>query len=134
EADGLVPTSKWKEEEFGEPWLLGDSYPYSIGQGYLTVTPMQMAVLTAAIANGGTLLEPRVVHGYRSDGVTSLLPATARGTLPGSPEHYQVVREGMRQAAMAADGTTGTGRPEGMTIAGKTGTTEFGLPYPDGEF
>lgn len=133
EITGLVPDSEWKEEEFGEPWLLGDSYPYAIGQGYLTVTPLQMAVLTSALANGGDLLQPRVVHGFRSGGIVEALPSQTTGRLEASPAHYQIVREGMRDAA-AASGTAYTGVPEGVTIGGKTGTAEFGQPYPDGEF
>ncbi len=133
EVGGLVPDREWKEDEFGEAWLLGDSYPYSIGQGYLTVTPLQMAVLTAAIANGGDLLKPRVVHGFRNgDLVTTLRPQTS-GHLEASEAHYEVVREGMLAAA-ADGGTAATGRPVGARIAGKTGTAEFGQPYPDGEF
>lgn len=133
EIPGLVPDSEWKEAEFGEPWLLGDSYPYAIGQGYLTVTPLQMAVLTSAIANGGDLLQPRVVHGFRSGGIVKALPSQTTGRLEASPTNYQIVREGMRDAA-AASGTAYTGVPEGVTIGGKTGTAEFGQPYPDGEF
>lgn len=133
EITGLVPDSEWKEAEFGEPWLLGDSYPYSIGQGYLTVTPLQMAVFTSAIANGGDLLQPRVVHGFRSGGIVKALPSQTTGHLEASLAHYQIVREGLRDAA-APSGTAYTGVPEGISIAGKTGTTEFGQPYPDGEF
>jgi len=133
EVAGLVPDSEWKEEEFGEPWLLGDSYPFSIGQGYLTVTPLQMAVLTSALANGGDLLQPRVVHGFRTGGIVKSMPVQATGRLEASEAHYRVVREGMRDAA-AAGGTAITGVPSGFEIAGKTGTAEFGQPYPDGEF
>ena len=133
EVDGLVPDTKWKEAEFGEQWVLGDSYPFAIGQGYLTVTPMQMAVIASAIANGGDLLQPRVVHGFRSNGVIKTLPTRTTGHLDATPEHFQVVREGMRDAA-AASGTAYTGVPAGVTMAGKTGTAEFGRPYPDGEF
>lgn len=133
EVGGLVPDSEWKEAEFGEEWLLGDSYPYSIGQGYLTVTPLQMAVLATAIANGGNLMEPRIVHGLRDDSLVRALPPTVTGRLDASETHYQVVREGMLAAAEDG-GTAVTGRPAGHRIAGKTGTAEFGLPYPDGEF
>jgi len=133
EVAGLVPDSEWKAEEFDEPWLLGDSYPFSIGQGYLTVTPLQMAVLTSAIANGGDLLRPRVVHGFRAGGIVKTVPVQATGRLEASEAHYQVVREGLRDAA-APSGTAYTGVPNGIKIGGKTGTAEFGQPYPDGEF
>ena len=133
ETDGLVPDSKWKEQAVGDPWVLGDTYTYGIGQGYFTATPLQMTVLAAALANGGDLLAPRVVRGFRHDG--RFLPkgrqVTAR--LPGTPAHFDTVRLGMLAAA-APDGTAFTGVPAGWQVAAKTGTAEFGQPYPDGEF
>jgi len=133
EVGGLVPDSRWKEQEIGEQWLLGDSYPFSIGQGYLTVTPLQMAVVTAALANGGTLVTPRVAHGYRDGNGTRVIASTDAGRLDGTAEHYRIVQEGLLAAAEAG-GTAVTGRPAGTTIGGKTGTAEFGQPYPSGEF
>ncbi|MPZ99358.1 MAG: penicillin-binding protein 2 [Dehalococcoidia bacterium] len=133
ETDGLVPTPEWKEETYGEPWVLGDSYTYSIGQGYLTVTPLQMAVVTAAIANGGDLLVPHVVRGIREGQQLDLLPRTTSGQLPGSEAHFEVVREAMRMAAMPS-GTANTGQPADVTIGGKTGTAEFGVRYSNGEY
>lgn len=133
ETGGLVPDSKWKEKAIGDPWLLGDTYTYGIGQGYFTATPLQMTVLAAAFANGGDLLAPRVVRGIREDG--RFLPngrqVTAR--LPGAPSHFETVRRGMLAAA-ATDGTAFTGVPASWQVAAKTGTAEFGQPYLDGEF
>ena len=63
ETGGLVPSSTWKEQAVGDPWYLGDTYTFGIGQGYLTTSPMQMAVWAAAIANDGLILEPRLVRG-----------------------------------------------------------------------
>ncbi len=133
EASGLVPDSAWKEREIGEAWLLGDTYTYGIGQGYLTVTPIQMAVLTAALANSGRLLQPTVVHGVAADG--QIIPTTPRitGRLDASPEHFDVVRRAMLAAADLT-GTAFTGVPAGVRIGAKTGTAEFGQPYPDGEY
>lgn len=133
EASGFVPDPEWKQAELGEPWLLGDSYPFSIGQGYLTVTPLQMAVMTAAIANGGDLLRPRIVHGFREDGVVRPLAPEVTGRFQADPEHFEVVREGMLQTALPG-GTGSAGTPAGIRIGAKTGTAEFGQPYPDGEF
>ena len=133
EAVGLVPDSQWKEREIGEPWLLGDSYTFGIGQGYLTTTPLQMAVLTAALATGGRLLQPTILHGTTTDGrFTGNTPRTT-GTLDASADHFEVIREAMLAAAQPA-GTAYTGVPAGVRIGGKTGTAEFGVPYPDGQY
>ncbi|TAK75451.1 MAG: penicillin-binding protein 2 [Dehalococcoidia bacterium] len=134
EVDGLVPDSLWKERTIGEPWVLGDTYTYGIGQGYFAATPLQMTVLAAALANGGDLLAPRVVRGFREGGrfTPAVRQVTAR--LPATAAHFETVRRGMLAAA-APDGTAFTGVPAGgWQIAGKTGTAEFGQPYYDGEF
>lgn len=133
ETAGLVPDSKWKEKAVGDPWVLGDTYTYGIGQGYFTATPLQMAVLAAAFANGGDLLAPRVVRGFRQDGRFAPTGRQATARLPGTPAHFDTVRRGMLAAA-APEGTAFTGVPAGWQIAAKTGTAEFGQPYPDGEF
>ncbi len=63
EVRGILPTKKWKEENIGEPWYLGDNYHYGIGQGYLLSTPLQVNVWTQAIANGGNIYQPRLLQG-----------------------------------------------------------------------
>ncbi|MBM4410429.1 MAG: penicillin-binding protein 2 [Chloroflexi bacterium] len=133
ETGGLVPDSRWKEKTIGDQWLLGDTYTYGIGQGYFTATPLQMTVLAAAFANGGDLLAPRVVRGTREDGRFFPTGRQVTARLPGTPAHFETVRRGMLAAA-ALDGTAFTGVPTGWQIAAKTGTAEFGQPYPDGEF
>ncbi|MEM8858694.1 MAG: penicillin-binding transpeptidase domain-containing protein, partial [Chloroflexota bacterium] len=62
EAPGNIPTTQWKQVNFGEPWSTGDDYNASIGQGFVTATPMQQAQMAAVIANGGFLYRPRLVH------------------------------------------------------------------------
>ena len=67
ETAGLVPTKKWKEKEIGEPWYLGDTYHYSIGQGYLLTTPLQVNTWTQIIANGGSLYRPHILKNKKLD-------------------------------------------------------------------
>ncbi|MFA7250195.1 MAG: penicillin-binding protein 2 [Dehalococcoidia bacterium] len=134
EASGLVPDSRWKRDVIGEDWLLGDTYTFGIGQGYLTASLMQMAALAAGVANQGEVPVPRVVRGIERNGVFTPTPALVGSHIPVSPEHLAVVRGGMESAAGDADGTAGTGVPHGVKIGGKTGTAEFGQPYPDGSF
>ena len=134
EAGGLMPDREWKEATYGEPWVLGDTYTLGIGQGYLTVTPLQMAVAAAAIANGGEVLVPRVARGFRMGDEVQLLPREVAGLLPIDAEHLAVVREAMKRTADGPLGTARRGEPEGITIGGKTGTAEFGPQHPDDEF
>ncbi len=66
-----MPDPDWKEKTVGEVWTIGDTYNFGIGQGYVAATPIQMALVTAAIANGGDVLVPHVVqrdHGRRRQG------------------------------------------------------------------
>jgi penicillin-binding protein 2 len=134
EEAGVVPDPDWKEETLGEPWYLGETYTFGIGQSFLRVTPLQMAVATAAIANGGELLAPRVVRGVQRGDRLDMTPRRVTGTVPGGADTLSVVQRTMWTAAHAANGTARTGVPAGMTIAGKTGTAEFGIPYPNGEY
>ena len=66
EKAGIVPDSEWKRKRFRQPWYPGRRSPVAIGQGYLTVTPLQLANMMAALANGGTLYRPRVVDKIES--------------------------------------------------------------------
>jgi len=132
EARGLVPDPDWKEQNYGEPWFIGDTYVFGIGQGYLSVTPLQMARVTAAVANGGDVLQPLIVREIRdADGkvVRPMKPVVQRH-LPIDPANLEVMREAMRQAADW--GTARSAAVKGLAIGGKTGTAEFGPPRPDG--
>ena len=133
ETAGLVPDGEWKREALGEPWVLADTYQLGIGQGYLQTTPLQMAVAAAALANGGGAPAPRVALGVRAGGGFEPLPRPAAGALPIAGAHLDVVREALRRTANKDLGGTGwRGQPEGMTIAAKTGTAEFGPSLPRG--
>jgi penicillin-binding protein 2 len=134
EAPGIVPDPAWKVETFGDDWFLGDTYNMGIGQGYLATTPIQMARVVAAVANGGTLLTPRVVREVRdAEGrVVVANEPKVEGNVGVSPEHLATMREAMTQAVTW--GTAKDGGIAGVQVAGKTGTAEFGQRFADGNY
>jgi penicillin-binding protein 2 len=127
EDGGLVPTSKWKRVNYAESWLTGDTYNMSIGQGYVLATPLQMANVTAAIANRGTLYKPQLVDHLTDDKGEIVRPFEPKAirTVPVDPKNLDVVREGMYGATNFPYGTATQVKVPGVLIAGKTGTAEF---------
>ena len=125
EISGTVPTATWKRLTYGESWSTGDTYNYSIGEGYLQVTPLQMLNAINVIANGGTLYRPRIVH-HVTDAAGNMVqpfePEIIR-TLPISPENWSLIQEGMEGAV--AYGTAPHAQIEGVRVAGKTGTAQY---------
>jgi penicillin-binding protein 2 len=126
EGQGLVPDDRWKRQTWGEVWVTGDTYNMTIGQGFFLATPLQLLNATVAVANGGTLYHPQLVHQVvDADGkvVKDFTPQVIR-QVPVDPANLAIVREGMRGAV-----THGTaywaGLPTEVPIAGKTGTAEF---------
>lgn len=126
EATGFIPDAQWKIDTFGEGWGQGDSYNFGIGQGFIAVTPLQMLMVTAAIANGGNLLKPHVVQSVLDDdgNVVQTIDPVVRRRLDVDPANLALVREGMAQSVLA--GTSGNAYFREMQVAGKTGTAEFG--------
>lgn len=135
ESAGLVPTRQWKRLTWEETWVTGDTYNMAIGQGYLTVTPLQMANVTSAVANGGTLYRPQLVYQVQqADGrvVQGFQPDVLRH-VPVDERHLATVREGMRGAVARPDGTARRPNwPASVAVAGKTGTAEYCDALPDG--
>ena len=135
EADGVVPDPQWKEETFpGDTWVLGDTYNMGIGQGFLAVTPIQMARVVAAVANGGTLLTPRIVREVRDSQGHVIVPNDPQieGSVGVSDTNLAIVREAMRQAVQW--GSANPAQSSLISIAGKTGTAEFGQRFADGSY
>ncbi len=132
EEGGLVPDPEWKANVRGEPWWVGDTVNISIGQGYLLVTPLQMARMMAAVANGGTLYRPYVIGRIGPAGDVEPEQVTqiqVVGTLPVSPEHLAAIQEALLGVTTRSIGTAPY-RFAGLSIpvAGKTGTAEVGGP------
>jgi penicillin-binding protein 2 len=130
EQGGLMPDPDWKLNTFGEPWWVGDTVNLAIGQGDLNVTPLQVARMMAAVANGGTLYRPYIIEHIGPAGDTApgqTIQPQATGTLPISPEHLATIQEALLGVTTKAIGTA-THRFYGLDIpvAGKTGTAEAG--------
>jgi penicillin-binding protein 2 len=127
---GLVPDNEWKVNNVGEAWWVGDTVNLSIGQGYLLVTPLQVARMMAAVANGGTLLRPYLVDhiGSGADGEpVQVAEPQVVGTLPVSPGHLAAIKDALFGVTTMSIGTA-PHRFAGLSIpvAGKTGTAEWG--------
>jgi penicillin-binding protein 2 len=125
EADGFIPDPAWKKEKTGERWYIGDDYHAAIGQGFVLATPLQMINAIAAIANGGILYVPHVVSQIKNahGEVVTIAPEVIREHIL-SDHILQVVREGMRKTV--TEGTAQSLNDLPVTVAGKTGTAEFG--------
>jgi penicillin-binding protein 2 len=126
EKGGLIPTSAWKLKRFKQPWQPGETLSLAIGQGYNTVTPLQMAQVTATLANGGFLLRPSLVKRLvspRGEVIREFQPQKLR-ELRLNPEHLQLIRQGMAGVVNEPGGTGGAARIWGVVAAGKTGTAQ----------
>jgi penicillin-binding protein 2 len=139
EAAGIVPDKAYKRELFKNPkkfadfersWLPGDDVNLSVGQGFLQMTPLQLASAYAAIANGGTVVTPTLARDVVApDGTIERRLAAARPTrkLPVSAANLDLVRRGLYNVANGGQGTAYEvfhNVPDGFKVAGKTGTAE----------
>jgi penicillin-binding protein 2 len=128
EAEGLVPDEAWKRKAWRDAWRAGDTCNLSIGQGALSVTPLQVAVMAAALANGGTVLRPRLIREIRNreGGPVQSYAVERVRTLALNPEYLTVVRQGMHDVIESPVGTAHRARIDAVEMAGKTGTAEYG--------
>ena len=124
EKTGLVPDTAWKRKRYRQPWYPGETPSLAIGQGYLTVTPLQMANMMAAVANGGILYRPRLVDRVESlDGtvIREFGPEKIR-TIQLKPSTLERVRNALWDVVKS--GTGAAARTNLVSIAGKTGTAQ----------
>tara|TARA_B100000029_G_scaffold516161_1_gene627295 strand:- start:1463 stop:3244 length:1782 start_codon:yes stop_codon:yes gene_type:complete len=132
ESPGLIPTPEWKRRSRAGPnfaetereWYYADTCFMGIGQGDVTATPLQIAIMTAAIANNGKLLTPRIATKITDiEGNLIEQKPTVSTKIPVSQKNLEIIREGMRQAI--ENGSATLAKINGIQTAGKTGTAEF---------
>jgi len=125
EKTGFVPSANWKKEAKKEDWYIGDTYHLSIGQGDLTATPLQIAVLTAAIANSGTVWQPRIVDKIIDSAkniIKDIEPAGQKINFI-SAKNFGIIQEAMRETVLSGSAQYLKDLP--IEVAGKTGTAQI---------
>ncbi|MFO7483939.1 penicillin-binding protein 2 [Oceanibaculum nanhaiense] len=131
ERPGLIPTREWKQARMGKPWHQGETLIAGIGQGYILTTPLQLAVMTARLVNGGVAVTPHLTRHLPGQGglQTVALPGSEGGfpSLGIAQEHLRLVRTAM--AAVTNDPNGGTAyrariAEAGLEMGGKTGTAQ----------
>ena len=125
ESSGFLPTSQWKQRVKKEPWYIGDTYNYSIGQGDFLTTPLQIADMTATVANGGTLYIPHIVKQIvnpETEEVTTVKPEVLNQNFV-DQANINTIRLGMKDCV--AYGSCVTLKSLSFSSAGKTGTAQW---------
>ena len=120
EKAGVVPNTKWKLNQIGKNWYLGETLHAGIGQGYFLSTPLQLCLMTAQIANGGFKINPRIVVD-KNDNVNNLRP------LFRNQENINFVKDAMFAASNEPGGTSygSRHRDKKFMFAGKTGSSQI---------
>jgi penicillin-binding protein 2 len=136
ESSGNQPSRVWKQEKVGKAWQHGDTFNLGIGQGYMLATPLQLAIMTARLANGGYEVQPNLLLA-KATSREELVPPPPRDkpTAPSlriNPQHMAMVRSGMDQVVNSSQGTANQLRIDSsgkllepaLRFAGKTGTAQ----------
>jgi len=126
ERGGIAPSREWKKQRFNKPWYKGETIVSAIGQGYVSVTPLQIAMMTAAVANGGKLLKPTIVKkivSYNGEEQYNHEVVLA-GYIPVKKEMLSMVKDALVGVVNDPGGTGGRARINDYTVAGKTGTAQ----------
>ena len=128
EAEGRLPNDEYMQKTHGRKILGGDIANLSIGQGDLLVTPLQMAQSMAIVANGGTFYQTRLVQQVQtvSNEIVAAYSVRAKKEIGASPQTMQEVHTGMVDAVNAPLGTAHQASLENVSVAGKTGTAQWG--------
>jgi penicillin-binding protein 2 len=132
EAVGIVPSSEWKLKNYHEKWYVGETVSVGIGQGPVTVTPIQLARMIGGIASGGHFARPHVVDPIANklpaqfqQAIKDSFPGSGESSIPLDPENWMTITEGMAEATSpGVFNTAFASHLEGVDFAGKTGTAQ----------
>lgn len=133
EASGLLPNTQWRKTARGEAWQPGDNLSVAIGQGFVSATPLQMALSYNSIATEGKVYRPFVIKQVTKENgkvetfqeqLIRNLQETQPNGVKISEETFKVVKEGMRRVIQGERGTARATRLPGVEMAGKTGTAQ----------
>jgi penicillin-binding protein 2 len=139
EKPGLIPTAEWKQKRFGKRWYHGETLPVAIGQGFVLMTPIQLASMIATVANEGTVYRPFLVKRIvDTDGkpLKEFKPEVI-GQTGISADKFRLVKQGLFAVVNEPGGTGAMARLYDVKVAGKTGTSQVvklrdskgGTPY-----
>lgn len=126
EKTGLIPDRQWKQQRHGTRWYDGETVIASIGQGYVLTTPLQLAVMTAGIANDGIVPRPQVISRIEdlAGNILEEMHPEILNDAQLNPSDLQVVKRGMEAVVNEPGGTAYKSRLNEIRIAGKTGTSQ----------
>ncbi len=126
EKSGIVPTSSWKKKRFGTPWYSGETLSFSVGQGYLLTTPLQLLMLISGVANGGKFYLPQVVEKIEDiyGNTIGECPPMESGSANVSQKTLQIIQEALKGVVNDPHGTGSACSFKEVKVAGKTGTAQ----------
>ncbi|HLO25911.1 MAG TPA: penicillin-binding protein 2 [Geobacteraceae bacterium] len=126
EKSGLIPTAAWKEKKYKKSWYKGETLPVAIGQGFVLMTPIQLASMISTVANEGTVYRPHLVKRVvdpEGKLVREFAPEIIKKlNIPSGT--YRLVKEGLLAVVNESGGTGGAARLYEVKVAGKTGTSQ----------
>ncbi len=114
EKSGLIPNEEWKKNVKKTSWFLGDTFNTAIGQGFLKVTPLQMANVMAAVINGGTKITPYIIRGTKPH----------KESLNLNPKNLEIIKDALVRVVNEPNGTASGARSYIIKFGGKTGTVQ----------
>ena len=121
EAKGILPSRKWKLGYIGEAWFKGDTINMGIGQGYITATPIQIALAYAALANKGEIVKPRIIEKVGNDSTEKVSKLNISLS---DNKNWKRIEEALLGVVEASNGTANNIYDRNIRIAGKTGTAQ----------